>query len=586
MLVIVQTLLLISILTMVFEIRQMRASDSPQIWYVGPTKPPTYPDFATIQEAINNASVKPGDIIEVMENDTSPYYEHVVVNKSLTIRNYDTHQPVINGRGYGAVVNITAPNVVINNLKIQNGDYGLFIFYSSNITLRNNEIIGNTWNFAVEGLSTHIDHFIQDIDESNTVDGKRICYFVDQQDKSIPKDAGYVAIVNSRNITAENLCLKSNYRGTLVVNSTIVTIQNITFENHHKCVSVIKSTSVTIQDLELLEPMYSVSNWQGIQLITSSNSKVQNVAVSHHTHGGIAIWLAGSENNSIMNNKLFSQSDVMGGIWLGYSDGNYIIDNVITNSTSYGKYTLCIVLEQSHNNVIASNHLSTLTELPHHTLVFSNSNGTILHHNNFASYKHTILNFTSFNTSWDNGLEGNYWSDYEGQDDGSGGRILGDGIGDTKIPHHGDNYPLIEPWSAKRIFCRQVISLSGKLIDTAQAIFTTSDCTLASFKFNRTLKQISLKATAGYSGILNITIPRDWLDGPFKVLVNGSEVEILPPEANDTYTFINITYVRGRYTLDIVGKELGGFPGDYDGDGQVTIYDVVKVTGNYGAKEP
>ena len=42
---------------------------------------------------------------------------------------------------------------------------------------------------------------------------------------------------------------------------------------------------------------------------------------------------------------------------------------------------------------------------------------------------------------WDNGCEGNYWSDYVGED------LDGDGVGDTLLPHQGvDNYPLMSPY--------------------------------------------------------------------------------------------------------------------------------------------
>ncbi len=43
---------------------------------------------------------------------------------------------------------------------------------------------------------------------------------------------------------------------------------------------------------------------------------------------------------------------------------------------------------------------------------------------------------------------GNYYSDYDGLDDGSEGRTAGDGIGDTNIPYttdgSGDNYPIMQ----------------------------------------------------------------------------------------------------------------------------------------------
>jgi hypothetical protein len=47
---------------------------------------------------------------------------------------------------------------------------------------------------------------------------------------------------------------------------------------------------------------------------------------------------------------------------------------------------------------------------------------------------------------WDNGNnEGNFWSDYTGLDNGSGGRVADDGIGDTNIPHLDlDNFPFIK----------------------------------------------------------------------------------------------------------------------------------------------
>jgi hypothetical protein len=69
-----------------------------------------------------------------------------------------------------------------------------------------------------------------------------------------------------------------------------------------------------------------------------------------------------------------------------------------------------------------------------------NSNFSTILRNNFQNeVQLTVTN--SENNTWDNGKEGNYWSDYVGQD------VNGDGIGDTDIPHlNVDNYPLILPY--------------------------------------------------------------------------------------------------------------------------------------------
>jgi len=83
----------------------------------------------------------------------------------------------------------------------------------------------------------------------------------------------------------------------------------------------------------------------------------------------------------------------------------------------------------------------------------SYSSGNSIYHNNFVDNTNQLDESGSEYTSntWDNGAgEGNYWSDYEGLDDGSDGRTTGDGIGDTDIPHLGvDNYPLMEPWGSE-----------------------------------------------------------------------------------------------------------------------------------------
>jgi len=62
-------------------------------------------------------------------------------------------------------------------------------------------------------------------------------------------------------------------------------------------------------------------------------------------------------------------------------------------------------------------------------------------------------------TRWHYYGEGNYWSDYSGEDCGGVGGIQGDHIGDTKLPAHDvDPYPYTEPNGWEKTFNQTKVS--------------------------------------------------------------------------------------------------------------------------------
>ncbi len=77
-------------------------------------------DYPTIQGAVNAAS--DGDIVFV-RNGT--YYEHVCVNKTVSIVGQDRNTTTIDGNQTGTVVTVTADNVNIGGFTVQNGEAGL-----------------------------------------------------------------------------------------------------------------------------------------------------------------------------------------------------------------------------------------------------------------------------------------------------------------------------------------------------------------------------------------------------------------------------------------------------------------------------
>jgi parallel beta-helix repeat protein len=134
----------------------------------------------------------------------------------------------------GSQVNSLTWNNITHSPMISEGSnetrrvgYGILIYsYYSNL-LRNNSIAGYMYNFGMEN-----GYYFQDIDASNTVDGKPIYYWVNRESGQIPSDAGYVAIINSTNIRVEGLDLKNNYQGILIAYSNNITIRQNNIANN------------------------------------------------------------------------------------------------------------------------------------------------------------------------------------------------------------------------------------------------------------------------------------------------------------------------------------------------------------------
>lgn len=230
----------------------------------------------------------------------------------------------------------------------------------------------------------------------------------------------------------------------------------------------------------------------GIRLYSSSNNSLYENTLSNI--GSYGIRLRDSSSNSIYGNYITENYRAIG---LEGSSSNKIFDNNITDNDDYG-----ISTHESSDNIISGNYLKAnnrygiyVSDSSSYNDIYRNditenfrgiwltvsSNFNSIYGNNISNneycgigfwpYPNSLENMIYHNNFIDNGLqaldenpednywhhpgleEGNYWSDYPGDDDGSGtGKhaIAGDGIGDTEIPWPGpdyDNYPLMDPWA-------------------------------------------------------------------------------------------------------------------------------------------
>ena len=150
------------------------------ILYVGGSGPNNY---TSIQDAINNAS--DGDTVFVYD-DSSPYYENVVVDKSINLIGEDRNNTIIDGGGSVSVVYIFADWVNISGFTIRNSGINGISVHSNNIIINDNTINSNNYdgidlycssNNTITGnnINSNNDYGIElDYSSNNTISGNTI----------------------------------------------------------------------------------------------------------------------------------------------------------------------------------------------------------------------------------------------------------------------------------------------------------------------------------------------------------------------------------------------------------------------------
>ena len=156
-----------------------------KILYVGGEGPNNY---TKIQDAIDNAN--DGDIVFVY-NDSSPYIENIMVNKSINIIGEDRKSTFIDGNKSGNVVYVTADLVNISGFTIYNGDNGIEIY--SNFNNISNNIISNNWNAGL----------IISYSSNNTIIGNDVSN----------SGSGINLFFSRDNIISDNSIISNNYEG-------------------------------------------------------------------------------------------------------------------------------------------------------------------------------------------------------------------------------------------------------------------------------------------------------------------------------------------------------------------------------------
>jgi parallel beta-helix repeat protein len=412
----------------------------------------------------------------IIVNNTQGIWIHYSSNNVISRNNISSNKE-------GITLMAAHDDITDNNIT-DNSEYGIKLEWSFN-TISGNNITGNGYGVSIEGSSHNVfrnnsftkndqsffnpnwqfPEYIQDMDNSNLAEGKPIYYWINKQDKAIPPDAGWVALVNCTHIEIKNLNLSAGQQILLAFTSSSNVTQN-SITGNAVSLYLESSSNTTIADNTVTKSSC------GIQLKDSYNNTLNRNDVANNEEG---ILLESSGDNNVRENNVTGNRI---GLELAKSMFNRVSENNLTandegiklsgTSTTYynfrdGELTPIVEITSSLNNTFTKN---SLTENNCGIQISMASNNTFSQ-NSFTNntlqvkVKPPVANVTSVNGAsqprgeyafanmWDNGEKGNYWGDYQAKyPDAEQSTTAGVWSTRYKIDeNNADNYPLINTQS-------------------------------------------------------------------------------------------------------------------------------------------
>lgn len=198
-----------------------------------------------------------------------------------------------NNMNHGLHLLSSSNNNIMNFNVYNNLLYGIYFVSSGNNKLRNTMVYDNAFTFSVDG--TILSHFYQDIDPSNTVNGKTIYYLVGQSNLQLGSthNIGYLGLVSCNNITASN----SDIYGLVLVATQHSTISNVDIHLSAKGIFIWQSSYNDITGCS------SFDNQYGVYLNQATSNNITDCDMYNNSEYGI--YLDSSLDNTLRDNSVF-----------------------------------------------------------------------------------------------------------------------------------------------------------------------------------------------------------------------------------------------------------------------------------------
>jgi len=565
---ILPTILLILLITMLdasVKVNEVKASGTIYVRADGSVDPPT----ANITSLDN-----------VTYAFTGNNYDSIVVERSDIV--IDGNGYILEGSGNMGTKGFylyAIKNVTIKRINIKGFTTGVYLDSSSN-----NTISGN--NITIRKNGIHLD-----CSSNNTVSGNKITNNYDVM------TCCYIAI------RLED-CSNNNISGNNIINATIRlygSSDNVVCGN--SITGVRETYSVYLEDSgsNSLSGNNIAKNELGIGTFKSSNNTISNNNITGNNrygivlmtssdvncvsgnnvvnNGEVGIFLWNSSYNSLRNNSMIDNLENFGVV--GWELQNFVneVDSLntvnkkpiyywlnrrnmtIPHDAGYLALINCTEMKVTNLNLQKNSQGMLLVYTTNSTITQNNimnnydgiglywSSNNKFYHNNLIDNTHQQVNIygSIYANFWDDGFEGNYWSNYTGVD--SDCLLCFDGTGDT--PHviavtNIDNYPLMGMFSSfNTSLGHQVNIISNSTVEDFQY-----------FESNSTITMLVSNVTPSQThGFCRASIPYELMNvTSISVTINDGDTVVLSPDYNlhDNGTHRWIYFAYEHSTLKIV----------------------------------
>jgi len=448
----------------------------------------------------SNAPISTADnVTYILVGDTG---STVVIERNNTVLDGDGFR--IQGSGIFESKGIAASgisNVTIKNLSIDNFTYGIWMNYTSNVTVADNRLTGCDQGISYQGMMFYTfapypsySLFFGNKIANSTKNGM---WFLGLWNSTIAGNQ----ILGAQ--ASDNGIFFDASAGNTVTGNNITECGNAGFEIHYDYVSGAAAGGNHIEANRL------ENNSQGIVISESDYNTVARNDIRANTHVGVT---------------------------LGRGSFNMVSENSITSNRFIG------IAMSSFNSTINRNNIRDNAN----GIAVSDCSGNRIFQNNFANNSVQTGIYSAGSNSWDNSIEGNYWDNYTGID------LNRDGIGDTPyVISNGnqDNFPLmgaLSTFSTSRGYAVEVISNAT----IADFQYFESNSSIVMHVLNMTRNQ-----TIGFS---RIAIPHVLMDQPYNVTIDGAAPTYVNYSLydNGTHTWVYFAYRVPTHEIVLVREFL------------------------------